>query len=199
MKKIYLFAVVGLMSLLGALSLSSCDDKSSFMEEEEFAPYGYFVKDAENIKIVGYKSLVIEDVGKSDWQLYVPFEMPFLGNEALALIRYEFDIISTKSTEQIDIETNMLPIGNEEQDIPFAVGGLLQPYTYLGDKIDLQCLSPLKVIVTVVQEEITENPFLEKGYLDFSLVASDTICLEQKSVPYMVAPVEYYRNNANNK
>lgn len=198
MKKILFFAV-GLMSLLGGL-LSSCDDKSSFIEEEEFAPYGFFVKDAENIKIVGFKGLVIEDMAKSDWQLFVPFDVPFIGTEPLLLTRYEFLITSTKFTEQVDIETNMQPIGNEEQEIPFAVGGISQSYTYMGEKLDLSCLSSLKVIVKVVKEETSENPyFMEKGYLDFSFVANDTICLVQKEVPYTVAPAEYYRDYSNNK
>jgi hypothetical protein len=198
MKKVLIIAG-GLMSLLGMLLFSSCDDKSTFIEEEEFAPYGYVVSGVETVKIVGYKGLIIDDVGKSDWQLYVPFREDFIGNEALALTRNEFSITLEKNTEQIDIETNMEPIAGEDQEIPFALGGLTQPYTYMGEQVQLLCLSPLKVTVEIVQLEVSNDPYYyEEGHLDFSLVANDSICLLQKIVPYRVAPVEFYRDYVNN-
>lgn len=198
MKKIFLFAV-RLMSLLGVLLLSSCDDKSTFIEEEEFAPYGYYVKDAENIQVVGYKGLVIEETAKTDWQLYVQVELPFVGNQPLEIEEPEHRILlDEKNSIQIDVDTNMDPIGDEKQDISYAVGGLLVNYTYLGQPDKLSCLSPLKVKLAKSVEQKNENPFLEKGKIEFSLLANDTICILKKNVPYTVAPAEYYKDEIEN-
>lgn len=198
MKKIFLFAV-RLMSLLGVLLLSSCDDKSTFIEEEEFAPYGYYVKDAENIQVVGYKGLVIEETAKTDWQLYVQVDLPFVGTVPLEIAEYEHRILlDEKNSIQIDVDTNMDPIGGEKQDISYAVGGLLVNYTYLGQPDKLLCLSPLKVKLAKSVEQKNENPFLEKGQIEFSLLANDTICILKKSVPYTVAPKEYYKDGVEN-
>ena len=188
MKKILVIAV-GLMSLLGVLS--SCDDKSEFIETEEFVPYCYLVKDATTIQIVGYKSLVIEEKEKTDWQLFVPFSLDFLGNKPLELEETEFELFDymEKNSAQIDVSTNMTdkPF---EQDISFAVGGLLQSYTYMGEEQKLECFSPLMVKLEVVVDSLNaiESSFYQDGKVIFSLMAKDTICLVQKSVPFTVTP-----------
>lgn len=188
MKQI-LFIAVGLMSLLGVLS--SCDDKSEFIETGEFVPYCYLVKDATTIQIVGYKSLVIEEKEKTDWQLFVPFSLDFLGNKPLELEETEFELFDymEKNSAQIDVSTNMTdkPF---EQDISFAVGGLLQSYTYMGEEQKLECFSPLMVKLEVVVDSLNaiESSFYQDGKVIFSLMAKDTICLVQKSVPFTVTP-----------
>lgn len=196
MKKVFLFTVVGLMSLLGASVLLSCD-KSTFVEEEEFAPYGYYVKNAENIQVVGFKGLVIEEVSKTDWQLYVPYELLFIGKESLQIEKPEYDIIvESSNTVQVDVNTNQSPVGDQEQTISYAVGGLLCSYTYLGQEQKLMCLTPLKVVLKINIEETNKNTYFERGHVEFSLMANDNIVLVQKSVPYTVASVEYYHDYA---
>lgn len=188
MKQILVIAV-GLMSLLGVLS--SCDDKSEFMETGEFVPYCYMVKDATTIQIVGYKSLVIEETEKTDWQLFVPFSLDFLGNKPLELEETEVELFDymEKNSAQIDISTNMMD-NPFEQDISFAVGGLLQSYTYMGEEQKLECFSPLMVKLEVVVDSLNsiETSFYQDGKVIFSLMANDTICLVQKSVPFTVTP-----------
>ena len=174
--------------------LSSCD-KSTFVEEEEFAPYGYYVKDSENIQVVGFKGLVIEDVGKTDWQLYVPYELLFIGKESLQIEEPEYNIIvESSNTVQVDVNTNQSPVGDKEQTISYAVGGLLCSYTYLGQEQKLMCLTPLKVVLKLNVEETNKNTYFEKGHVEFSLMANDNVVLVQKSVPYTVASAEYYRD-----
>ena len=198
MKKI-LFIAVGLMSLLG---MSSCDDKSTFIETEEFAPYCYVIKDETTIQVVGYKSLIIEEMQKTDWQLYVQFSLSFTGDEPLRVEENEINLAeyNDKKSVQLDVETNLL-FGDYTQNLSFAVGGLLQPYTYMGEEVQLMCVSSLKVKIDIEVESITEDPaepFYEKGMVVISLVANkDNICLAQKSVPFEVASMEYYRELSN--
>lgn len=198
MKKI-LFIAVGLMSLLG---LSSCDDKSTFIETEEFAPYCFVVKDESTIQVVGYKSLIIEEMQKTDWQLYVQFSLPFTGDEPLKLKENEIDLLeyNDKKSIQLDVETNLM-FGDYTENLSFAVSGLLQPYTYMGEEVQLMCMSQLKVKIDVEVESITEDPaepFHEKGMVVISLVANkDEICLAQKSVPFEVSSMGYYRELSN--
>lgn len=183
MKKILIIAAVGFMSLLG---MSSCDDKSEFMETEEFVPYCFMVKDATTIQVVGYKSLVIEETEKTDWQLYVPFSLPFFGHEPLEIEQTEISLLDyiEKNSVQLDIKTNFGE--GLEQDISFAVGGLLYPYTYMGQEQKLECITPLKVTLEVKVDSLSEDPFYEKGTIVFSLIAKDDICLVQKEVPFDV-------------
>lgn len=194
MKKILLFAAL----LIGLLGLSSCNDKSTFMETEEFMPYCYAVKDANTIQVLGYKSLVIEEVEKSNWQLYVQYSLPFIGNEPLKIENSEINLMeyNDKNSVQLDLYTNM---SNDtlDQEVSFAVGGLLHQYTYMGEEQQLTCISSLKVKVDIVVGQLTDNPFFEKGEVVYSLLASDSICLARKNVPFIVASTEYYREHAN--
>lgn len=195
MKKI-LFIAVGLMSLLGMLS---CDDSSTFIETEEFYPYGFFVKDATTIQIVGYKFLVIEETEKTDWNLYVQYHLPFIGSEPLQIRENEINLMEfcDKNSVQVDIETNM---ENEDfsQDLSFAVSGLQHSYTYMGEQRQLMCLSLLKVKVNIIVDETSNEPmFHEKGHIEYTLTANDSICLVQKSVPFETGPLEYYNQQGN--
>lgn len=183
MKKILFFAVVGLMSLLGIGMLSSCDDKSTFVETDEFAPEYYVIKDSTHISVIssGTSGLVIEEAEKTDWDIYVPFKGEFCLNKPLELAESDSLVfIYSKTTKEIEISTN----GGQ---FSVAVGGLTYGYTYMGEQLRLFCASALAIRVEI-QEDVSkreENPFHEEGKIVLTL-ESDDFVLSRKEMPFEV-------------
>lgn len=180
MKKI-LSMIVGLMSLLGLVS--SCDDASKFMETEEFLPYCYIVKDATTIQIMGSGGLVIAEIEKTDWELFVQREGYYFGNEPLTIENDGKFMVDGdgKNSLKLYLKTNY-----ENRPLTVAISGFLQPYTYMGEQVNLESLSSFNLIANVVVEETQDNPFYQKGQIKYSLMAEDTICVAQKSMPFSI-------------
>ena len=181
MKKIFLFAIVGLMSLLGGLLLSSCDDKSTYMETGEFAPECYLIKDESHISVIGTRDLVIEEAEKTDWDIYVPFKNILASNSPLEVVDTLIFIFSNRSpTEEVEIPTSA-------GTFTVAVSGLTYNYTYMGEQLRLICNSPL-AIRAEVQEDISKrenNPFHEEGKIILTL-ESEAFTLIRKEIPFEV-------------
>lgn len=204
MKKI-LFATLGLMSLLG---LSSCDDTSTFNETEEFEPYGYIVKDAETIQVLGKKNLVIGETSKTDWGLYVQERITFFGDAPLKITDEDgdvelFDIDGNSG--QIDIETNMVDIKlnngeTQEQVLSIAVSGLKYQYMYMGKTVDLICLYPFKVRVQIISNNVQDSPFNQMGEVRYSLMTTaNNIVLAEKTTPFEVINADYFMEKYSQK
>ncbi|MBQ8481614.1 MAG: hypothetical protein IJ532_03685 [Alphaproteobacteria bacterium] len=190
MKK-FLFVTLGLIGLLG---LSSCDDKSTYQENEEFLPIGFLVKDATTIQIIGPRNLVIDELEKTDWALYVQNYRAFAGQEPLELKETEVDLYLFNKRE-IEVETNY-------DDLSVAVGALKYPYTYLGEQQMLECFSPLKIKMEIVSEEMQSSPFFQKGNVKFILVSrsidtEEEIILVEKKLGFEVASEEYIEKKLN--
>jgi len=182
MKKILLMTV-WLMSLLGVLSLSSCDDKSTFVETDEFAPEYYVIKDDTHISVIGSgtSGLVIEEAEKTDWDIYVPFKCDFGLDKPLEITEADSLVfIYSKTTKEIEISTNAGPFS-------VAVGGLTYGYTYMGEQLRLFCASAL-AIRAEIQEDVSkreENPFHEEGKIVLTLESEDFV-LSHKEMPFEV-------------
>lgn len=190
MKKI-LFLIVGLISLLGLLSC----DKSVFAESDEFAPACFVVNGESTIKVLGPNGLVIEETEKTDWQLYVQYDMSFIGTTPLEVLNDSIVIDDIEHNSlQLDIETN------NEDCLFIALSGLMHRYTYLGNEVMLSCFSPLCVKVKLITEEMEETPlFHQKGRIEYSLVANHNITLVKKEQRFTMASIEYYRQEINNE
>ena len=175
MKKI-LFAVVGLMSLLGMLS---CDDKSTFMETGEFAPEFYLIKDETHISVIGTKALVIEEAEKTDWEIYVPFTLVMSSKKPLEMVD-TLIFIDNKGTKEEELRTSA-------QTFSIAIGGLTYSYTYMGEQRKLLCNSALAVRAVIQEDEAkrSNDPFHEEGIIILTL-ESDDIVLVRKEMPFTV-------------
>lgn len=179
MKKLFLFAVVGLMSLLGVSMLSSCDDKSTFMETGEFAPEFYLIKDETHISVIGTKDLVIEEAEKTDWEIYVPFKLVMSSKKPLEMVD-TIIFIDNKGTKEEELHTNA-------QTFSIAIGGLTYSYTYMGEQRKLLCNSALAARAVIQEDEAkrSSDPFHEEGIIILTL-ESDDIVLARKEMPFTV-------------
>jgi hypothetical protein len=199
MKKIF-YVIGGLMSLLG---LFSCDDYSTFYETEEFAPYFYTVKSATTIQIMGPKGLVVAEKAKNDWEVIVQGERVFFGSESLQLegegrIPLTAEMMEKNSCE-LDILTNTenrltdeYNIDGQSNVLTVVLKGFLEPYTYLGKEISLNCADPLMLTTKVNVKRQLKDPFYEEGTIHYSLETLNSTVLAENDVNYTVSTEEGY-------
>jgi len=202
MKKIF-YVIGGLMSLLGLFLFSSCDDYSTFNETEEFAPYFYTVKSATTIQIMGPKGLVVAEKAKNDWEVIVQGERVFFGSESLQLegegrIPLTAEMMEKNSCE-LDILTNTenrltdeYNIDGQSNVLTVVLKGFLEPYTYLGKEISLNCADPLMLTTKVNVKRQLKDPFYEEGTIHYSLETLNGIVLAENDVNYTVSTEEGY-------
>ena len=199
MKKFF-YVIGGLMSLLG---LFSCDDYSTFYETEEFAPYFYTVKSATTIQIMGPKGLVVAEKAKNDWEVIVQGERVFFGSESLQLegegrIPLTAEMMEKNSCE-LDILTNTenrltdeYNIDGQSNVLTVVLKGFLEPYTYLGKEISLNCADPLMLTTKVNVKRQLKDPFYEEGTIHYSLETLNSTVLAENDVNYTVSTEEGY-------
>jgi len=189
--------------LLGLFLFSSCDDYSTFNETEEFAPYFYTVKSATTIQIMGPKGLVVAEKEKNDWEVIVQGERVFFGSESLQLegegrIPLTAEMMEKNSCE-LDILTNTAERLTDEYNIDgqsnvltVVLKGFLEPYTYLGKEISLNCADPLMLTTKVNIKQQMQDPFFEEGTIHYSLETLNGIVLAENDVNYTVSTEEGY-------
>ena len=178
-----LIAIVGLMSLLGLVS--SCEqDTSTYKKTEEFYPYCYIIKDATTIQVMGVDQLCVAEKEKTDWEI--------IGHTLKLNFQTNADNIAEDLEDEDDEED-----GESVNVLTIVVKGFLEPYTYMGKELQLDCFTPLKVEIDISIEEKDETVFWEKGNVIYTLKTFDGIVLTTKKVPYTVATIEGYRKHLN--
>ena len=169
MKKI-LFLFLGLISLVG---LCSCEDKFTYISENEFIPLGYQPKvenldEIDNTKdvittfqIKGVKDLVIEEFEKDDWKILTTDQRLLVGNEPMKV----YDRIV-----EVDNFNNVIDVPTNYGTIPIAFMNTVVSHDYMGKTMILQPLGKVNITITVEEVNKQTSPiFMQYGYIHIVL------------------------------
>lgn len=164
MEKKSLLLLIGLMSLI---SLSSCDDKLIYDDENHFVPILYSAKMIEGEEVVsttlqikGLHNLVFDEIEKTDWKIITPAEFYVRGHEPLAI-----------SQELIPVTDGLMWIQSNYGDIPVTIGNSKVTYEYMGETMELDPQGGLNLMIHLTVKSCSEDrPFLQYGTIDFALL-----------------------------
>jgi hypothetical protein len=185
MKKTAIMAL-GLMSLL---ALSSCEDKFSYIGENQFLPIGYQMKSPEKydeesstVQVMGIKKLIFDEFEKSDWKIVTQPNVIIRGDHPLEFSKKIYKIEDINDI--LDLDTNF------EEKIPLAFTNTLVTYQYLGEETILEPLDEEGFLLQVsVEEEKRVDDgqiFTQVGYIVYRLMVG-YVPVKIHKQPFVVA------------
>ena len=155
-----LFWIVG---LIGLTVVSSCEDKISMSEDNNFLPIGYTAKDSVTLRICGIADLIFDEITKDDWKIITSGEQVFVGEEPL---KVDESVIYVNHNKIYLLENNY------DAELPITFANTKVTYEYVGNNLELEPLDSLRLFVKVITTKKSEpesQHFFQVGYINYTL------------------------------
>ena len=169
MKNLFVL-VFGLMSLL---TFTSCDDKFTYDDENQFKPYGYTAKlqDSEitdenviiskTLEIKGVRGLVFDTIEKDDWKIITQSDFSAKGTAPLKIAETEI---------KIDNPDIIIDLHSNYGDIPVTFDNVKVTYMYRGQLMELRPIEGLRLLIKIEDINRKYEPiFFHYGYIRYVL------------------------------